>query len=158
VDGGAGRDIILGGLDGGAAPGGAPNSDIMFGAPADDVNLWASGDGSETFIGGPGLDAVIFRCHRSRGGRTGLRLPTLRFVFPTFVTGIHSGREWCGKLLHAGDQPLQGYDYLVRFRGRATGNIIVAVRLRGVEQVGDLVCPCRGRGAYDSDESTGCRL
>ena len=31
--------------------------------------------------------------------------------------------------------PSPGYDYLGRFRGRATGNIIVTVRLRGVEQV-----------------------
>ena len=31
--------------------------------------------------------------------------------------------------------PLPGYDYLVRFRGRATANIIVTVRLTGVEQV-----------------------
>ena len=31
--------------------------------------------------------------------------------------------------------PSAGYDYLVRFRSAATGNIIVTVRLKDVEQV-----------------------
>ena len=31
--------------------------------------------------------------------------------------------------------PLPEYDYLIRFRGRAAGNIIVTVRVAGVEQV-----------------------
>src|SRR5215217_3304256 len=60
MDGGPSDDIILGGPDGGAAPGGPPNSDIMFGGRGNDVNLWAPGDGSEAFIGGPGVDALIF--------------------------------------------------------------------------------------------------
>jgi Ca2+-binding RTX toxin-like protein len=103
MDGGPGRDIILGGPDGGAAPGGPPNSDIMFGGPGDDVNLWAPGDGSETFVGGPGLDAIIFGSTDREAvadPATGVRLPTLRFGIPGFPQGI-------------------------RFRGRATGNIIV---------------------------------
>lgn len=138
IDGGPGRDIILGGPDGGAAPGGPPNSDIMFGGPGDDVNLWAPGDGSETFIGGPGLDAIIFGAtdrDALADPATGVRLPTLRFGVPDFPQGIPTAdvsglANFC--TLEA--SPLPGYDYLVRFRGRATGNIIVTVRLRDVEQ------------------------
>jgi RTX calcium-binding nonapeptide repeat (4 copies) len=108
MDGGPGRDIILGGPDGG----GLPNSDIMFGGPGDDVNLWAPGDGSETFVGGPGLDAIIFGSTDREAvadPATGVRLPTLRFGIPGFPQGTpHSGREWSGKLLHARDQPFAG--------------------------------------------------
>lgn len=139
MDGGPGQDIILGGPDGGAAPGGPPNSDIMFGGPGDDVNLWAPGDGSETFVGGPGLDAIIFGSTDREAvadPATGVRLPTLRFGIPGFPQGIPTAdvgglANFC--TLEASPSP--GYDYLLRFRGRATGNIIVTVRLRGVEQV-----------------------
>lgn len=139
MDGGPGRDIILGGPDGGAAPGGPPNSDIMFGGPGDDVNLWAPGDGSETFIGGPGLDAIIFGSTDREGvadPTTGVRLPTLRFGIPDFPQGIPTADvSGLANFCTLETSPLPGYDYLVRFRGRATGNIIVTVRLRGVEQV-----------------------
>ena len=139
MDGGTGRDIILGGPDGGAAPGGPPNSDIMLGGPGDDVNLWAPGDGSETFVGGPGVDAIIFGSTDREAvadQATGVRLPTLRFGIPDFPQGIPTAdvsglANFC--TLEASPSP--GYDYLVRFRGRATGNIIVTVRLRAVEQV-----------------------
>jgi len=139
IDGGPGRDIILGGPDGGAAPGGPPNSDIMFGGPGDDVNLWAPGDGSETFIGGPGLDAIIFGSTDREAvadPTTGVRLPTLRFGIPGFPQGIPTADvSGLANFCTIETSPLQGYDYLVRFRGRATGNIIVTVRLKGVEQV-----------------------
>ena len=139
MDGGPGRDIILGGPDGGAAPGGPPNSDIMFGGPGDDVNLWAPGDGSETFIGGPGLDAIIFGSTDRDGAAdptTGVRLPALRFGIPDFPQGIPTADvSGLANFCTLETSPLPGYDYLVRFRGRATGNIIVTVRLTGVEQV-----------------------
>ena len=139
MDGGPGRDIILGGPDGGAAPGGPPNSDIMFGGPGDDVNLWAPGDGSETFIGGPGLDAIIFGSTDRDGvadPTTGVRLPTLRFGIPDFPQGIPTADvSGLASFCTLETSPLPGYDHLVRFRGRAAGNIIVTVRLTGVEQV-----------------------
>jgi hemolysin type calcium-binding protein len=139
IDGGPGRDIILGGPDGGPAPGGPPNSDIMFGGPGDDVNLWAPGDGSEAFIGGPGRDAIIFGATDRDAVAdpvTGVRLPTLAFSVPEFPHGIPTADvsslpNFC--TLEA--SPIRGYDFLVRFRGRAAGNIIVTVRLRDVEQV-----------------------
>lgn len=139
MDGGPGRDIILGGPDGGPAPGGPPNSDIMFGGPDDDVNLWAPGDGSEVFVGGPGLDAIIFGSTDREAvadPATGVRLPALRFGIPGFPQGIPTADvSGLANFCTIETSPSPGYDYLVRFRGRATGNIIVTVRLRGVEQV-----------------------
>jgi len=139
MDGGPGRDIILGGPDGGAAPGGPPNSDVMFGGPGDDVNLWAPGDGSETFIGGPGLDAIIFGATDREAvadAATGVRLPTLRFGLPDFPQGIPTADvSGLANFCTLETSPLPGYDYLVRFRGRAAGNIIVTVRLKDVEQL-----------------------
>ncbi len=152
IDGGPGSDIILGGPDGGAAPGGPPNSDIMFGGPDNDVNLWAPGDGSEAFIGGRGLDAVVF------GGTdresipdptTNVRLPRLLFGVDGFPQGIPTA-DVSGLVQHCTveQSPLPGYDYLVRFRG-PTGNIIVTVRVSGVEQ---FFCPSKdGAGIAFAD-------
>jgi Ca2+-binding RTX toxin-like protein len=133
IDGGPGSDIILGGPDGGPAPGGVPNSDIMFGGPDNDVNLWAPGDGSEAFLGGPGLDAIVFGTTDRE--TTGVRLPTLKFGVDGFPQGIPTANV-SGQVQHCTVErsPLPGYDYLVRFRGPAE-NIIVTVRVGGVEQV-----------------------
>jgi hypothetical protein len=138
IDGGPGQDIILGGPDGGAAPGGPPNSDIMFGGPDNDVNLWAPGDGSEAFIGGLGLDAIVFGTTDREAlpdPVTGVRLPTLKFGVAGFPQGIPTA-DVSGQPQHCTIEPspLPGYDYLIRFRG-PTGNIIVTVRVGGVEQV-----------------------
>ena len=139
MDGGPGDDIILGGPDGGAAPGGPPNSDIMFGGPGNDVNLWAPGDGSEAFIGGPGLDAIIFGAtdrDAAADPSTGVRFPTLLFGVPGFPQGITTADvSGLGNFCTVEASPSPGYQYLVRFRSTATGNIIVTVRLREVEQV-----------------------
>jgi hypothetical protein len=139
MDGGQGQDIILGGPDGGAAPGGPPNSDIMFGGQGDDVNLWAPGDGSEAFIGGPGLDALIFGATDRDAVAdlsTGVRLPTLLFGVPGFPQGIPTADvSGLANVCTVEASPSPGYDHLVRFRGRAAGNIIVTVRVRDVEQV-----------------------
>jgi len=152
IDGGPGQDIILGGPDGGAAPGGPPNSDIMFGGPDNDVNLWAPGDGSEAFIGGPGLDAIVFGT-TDRDALpdpvTGVRLPTLRFGVSGFPQGIPTA-DVSGQPQHCTIEPspLPGYDFLIRFRGPA-GNIIVTVRVAGVEQV---FCPSKdGAGIAFAD-------
>jgi len=138
MDGGPGSDIILGGPDGGAAPGGPPNSDIMFGGPGPDVNLWAAGDGSEAFIGGPGLDALVFGAtdrDTVPDQATGVRLPTLLFGVDGFPQGIPTA-DVSGQPQHCTIEasPSPGYDFLVRFRG-PTGNLIVTVRVAGVEQV-----------------------
>src|SRR5262245_36288655 len=138
IDGGPGDDIILGGPDGGPAPGGPPNSDIMFGGPGDDVNLWAPGDGSEAFIGGSGLDALIFGATDRDAvpdQATGVRLPTLLFGVPGFGQGIPTADvSGLTNFCTVEASPLSAFDFLVRFRG-APGNIIVTVRVQGVEQV-----------------------
>jgi hypothetical protein len=138
MDGGPGDDIILGGPDGGAAPGGPPNSDIMFGGPGNDVNLWAPGDGSEAFIGGPGLDAIIFGATDREAvadPSTGVRLPTLFFGVPGFPQGITTADvSGLGNFCTVEASPSPGYQFLVRFRSAATGNIIVTVRVTDVEQ------------------------
>jgi hypothetical protein len=138
MDGGPGDDIILGGPDGGPAPGGVPNSDIMFGGPGNDVNLWAPGDGSEAFIGGPGLDALIFGAtdRDAADPTTGLRLPTLLFGVPGFPQGVTTADvSGLGNFCTVEASPSPGYQFLVRFRSAATRNIIVTVRVTDVEQV-----------------------
>ena len=139
MDGGPGQDIILGGPDGGPAPGGPPNSDIMFGGPGDDVNLWAPGDGSEAFIGGSGLDAIIFGATDREAvadPSTNVRLPRLLPGAAGFPQGIPTADvSGLANFCTLERSPLPGYDYLIRFRGRAAGNIIVTVRVTGVEQV-----------------------
>ncbi len=155
MDGGQGRDIILGGPDGGVAPGGPPNSDIMFGGQGDDVNLWAPGDGSEAFIGGPGLDALIFGATDREAlpdPATGVRLPTLLFGVPGFPQGIPTANvSGLANFCTVEASPLPGYDHLVRFRGRATGNLIVTVRVRDVEQ---MFCSGQGAGSIEFADLT----
>ena len=152
IDGGRGADIILGGPDGGAAPGGPPNSDIMFGGQGDDVNLWAPGDGSEAFIGGPGLDALVFGATDREAvadPSTGVRLPTLLFGVEGFPQGIPTA-DVSGLVQHCTVEPSPSpaFDHLVRFRG-PTGNIIVTVRVSGVEQ---FFCPSKdGAGIAFAD-------
>jgi len=139
IDGGPGDDIILGGPDGGVAPGGPPNSDIMFDGPGNDVNLWGPGDGSEAFIGGPGVDAIIFGATDREAvadPSTGVRLPTLLFGVAGFPQGVTTADvSGLGNFCTLEASPFPGYQYLVRFRSAATGNIIVTVRVKDVEQV-----------------------
>ena len=146
--GGAGRDIILGGPDGGTPPGGPPNSDIMFGGSANDVNLWAPGDGSEAFIGGFGSrDALVFGStdrEITPDPETGVLLPTLLSGVGGFPQGIPTANvSGVTSFCTIEVSPLPEYQYLVRFLGVA-GNLIVTVRVRGVEQV---FCSGQGGGA-----------
>jgi hypothetical protein len=118
----------------------------MFGGPGNDVNLWAAGDGSEAFLGGQGVDALVFGAtdrQTTTDPQTGVRLPTLRFDVPGFPTGIPTA-DVSGQPQHFTIErsPLANYEFLVRFRGPAN-NIIVTVRVRGVEQ---FFCPT-GEGA-----------
>ena len=139
MNGGPGDDIILGGPDGGAAPGGPPNSDIMFGGPGNDVNLWAPGDGSEAFLGGNGLDALIFGATDRQAlpdPATGVRLPTLIFGVDGFPQGVPTADvSSLGNFCTIEPSPIPTYDFLVRFRSKATNAIIVTVRVKDVEQI-----------------------
>jgi len=116
------------------------------------VNLWAPGDGSEPFIGGPGLDALVFGATDREAvpdPATVVRLPTLLFAVEGFPQGIPTA-DVSGLPQHCTVEPssLPGYDYLVRFHG-AVGNIIVTMRVSQVEQV---FCPSKeGAGIAFAD-------
>jgi Ca2+-binding RTX toxin-like protein len=125
--GGFGRDIIVGGPDPGA-----PNSDIMFGGPGDDINLWAPGDGSEAFFGDAGRDALVFGVSDRANG-----VPILSDAVPGYPFGVPTANvTGQGGFCRIEAAPADsGFDFLVRFFARATGNLAVTVRTRDVEQV-----------------------
>ena len=67
---------------------------------------------------------------------TGVRLPTLLSGVPGFPQGIPTADvSGLSNFCMIEPSPSPGYDYLVRFRSRATTNIIVTVRVKDVEQV-----------------------
>lgn len=135
LDGGDGSDIMIGGTEQ-FDPDGFGNKDVMIGGRGNDINIWAPGDGSDAFIGGPGgRDAQVFGLI----DRDHLNIPILSAVNGTFnETGIPtanvSGSPGFCRLEFVGDSDL-GFDYLVRFFVRATGNLAVTIRLKDVEQV-----------------------
>jgi hypothetical protein len=111
----------------------------MFGGQGNDVNLWAPGDGSEAFLGGPGLDALVFGAtdrDAIADPATGVRLPTLLFNVAGFPQGIPTANvSGLANFCTLEPSPSAGYEYLVRFRSAATQSIIVTVRVKDVEQV-----------------------
>lgn len=144
INGGPGQDIIVGGPDPGA-----PNSDIMFGGQGDDVSLWAPGDGSEAFIGGLGKDALVFGVTDRASGRPILSTPLPGFPFGVPTANVTGQGGFC-RLETAPEG--SGYDFLVRFFARATGNLAVTVRTRDVEQV---FCTSEPGGAITYADLTG---
>jgi hypothetical protein len=102
------------------------------------VNLWAPGDGSEAFVGGPGLDAIIFGAtdrDAIADPTTEVRLPTLFAGVAGFPQGIPTANvSGLGNFCTVEASPSSGYQFLVRFRSAATRNIIVTVRVKDVEQ------------------------
>jgi hypothetical protein len=127
--GGPGHDILVGGTEQGVLP----NSDIMFGDIGNDVSLWRGGDGSDAFIGGLGLDAQVF----GNIDRDANNIPTL-----TPVDGFPVGAPTADVTNQGGFCTLErvedadfGFEWLVRFFVKATGNLAVTIRLAEVEQV-----------------------
>jgi len=135
LDGGEGNDIMIGGTEQ-FDPDGFGNKDVMIGGNGNDINIWAPGDGSDAFIGGAGdSDAQVFGLI----DRDHLNVPILTDVDGLFSeTGIPtanvSGSPGFCELEFVGDTDL-GFDYLIRFFVRATGNLAVTIRLKDVEQV-----------------------
>ncbi|MDQ3563487.1 MAG: hypothetical protein M3436_04870 [Pseudomonadota bacterium] len=130
--GGPGADILIGGTEQGVAP----NSDVIFGDKGNDINIWAPGDGSDAFDGGGARrDAMVFGVI----DRDADNVPTLVSVGgPHRRTGVPTADVtgspgFC--TLERVDDPELGFDFLVRFFVRATGNLAVTVRQRDVEQV-----------------------
>ena len=133
--GGPGNDIFIGGPEGFVAP----NSDIIIGDEGNDINIWAPGDGSDLFVGGNGIDTMVFGViDRNAAG-----VPTGGGSAPGFVvvpTANVSGQGGFCTIERSSDP---SFDFLARFFVRATGALAVTVRLVGVER---LLCTSTGGG------------
>ncbi len=130
--GGKGNDILVGGTEQGAAP----NSDAMVGGDGNDIALWRAGDGSEAFVGGRGdADALIFGSIDRDAANIPVISPTTgRHAKTGIPTADVTGQGgFC--TIEAVQDPDAGYEFLVRFFVRATGNLAVTVRTVNVEQV-----------------------
>ena len=130
--GGKGNDILVGGTEQGVTP----NSDMMVGGEGNDVALWRGGDGSEAFVGGPGnADALIFgNIDRDAANIPVISPTTGRHAKTGIPTANVTGQGgFC--TLERVEDPDAGYQFLVRFFLRATGNLAVTVRTAGVEQM-----------------------
>lgn len=130
--GGAGADILVGGTEQFVTP----NSDMMFGGDGNDIALWRGGDGSEAFIGGRGkADALIFgNIDRDANNIPVISATTGRHADTGIPTADVSGQGGFCTLERVRDRAA-GYQFLVRFFIRATGNLAVTVRTADVEQV-----------------------
>lgn len=135
IDGGPGSDILIGGVEQ-FDPNGFGNRDVILGGPGSDVNIWAPGDGSDAFIGGAGrFDAQVFGLIDVDESATPVLKPVAGRFFRTGVpTADVTGSPGFCRLEDVRHTDL-GYDFLVRFFVRATGNLAVTIRLDDVEQV-----------------------
>ena len=148
---GPGNDVLIGGVEGGVQP----NSDVQLGEAGNDVAIWQAGDGSDLFDGGLGQrDALVFGT-LDRDGVTNVPL-----LFP--VAGRHadtglptanvSGQGGFCTVEAVEDPVARGFDFLVRFFSKATGNLAVTVRTRDVEQV---FCTAQDAAAITFADLTG---
>ncbi len=135
LDGGPGGDVLIGGTEQ-FDPDGFGNKDVMLGGAGNDTNIWAPGDGSDAFLGGSGdRDAQVFGLI----DRDGANVPVLTPVFGKFsdtglpTADVTGSPGFCR--LEDVQQTDLGFDYLVRFFVRASGNLAVTIRLKDVEQV-----------------------
>jgi Ca2+-binding RTX toxin-like protein len=138
--GGPGSDILVGGTEQGQAP----NSDVQIGDTGNDVAVWAGGDGSDMFDGGPGQDALVFGTIDKVNGIPTISPSSGRHRETGVPTANVSGQGGFCTLERVDDPARRGYDFLVRFFARATGNLLVTVRTRAVEQV---FCTSQAGGA-----------
>jgi hemolysin type calcium-binding protein len=125
--GGPGNDIFIGGPEGFVAP----NSDVILGEDGNDINIWAPGDGSDAFVGGSGVDTLVFGViDRNAAG-----VPTGGGSAPGFSvvpTANVSGQGGFCTIERSADP---SFDFLVRFFVRATGALAVTLRTNGVERM-----------------------
>ncbi|MEW6268132.1 MAG: hypothetical protein AB1689_02400 [Thermodesulfobacteriota bacterium] len=132
IDGGPGDDVIIGGTEQGQAP----NSDIQLGNRGNDVAIWAGGDGSDLFDGGEGnFDALVFGTIDRANNVPTLSPATGKYRntgLPTAEVTLQGG--FC-ELQPVADPLARGYEFLVRFFSRNTGNLLVTIRTHDVEQV-----------------------
>jgi len=132
--GGPGSDVLIGGVEKGSQP----NSDIQTGDSGNDVAVWQGGDGSDLFDGGLGRrDALVFGTLDSD--------PVTNVPILSPVDGRHAetgiptanvtGQGGFCSLEAVQDPAARGFEFLVRFFSKATGNLLVTVRTHDVEQV-----------------------
>jgi hypothetical protein len=131
--GGSGADILIGGTEGGQTP----NSDVQIGDTGDDIAIWRGGDGSDLFDGGEGRrDALVFgTIDRDANGVPTLSPVSGRHSKTGLPTANVSGQGGFCTLERVADPEARGFEFLVRFFVRATGNLAVTIRTRDVEQV-----------------------
>lgn len=135
LDGGAGSDVLIGGTEQ-FDPDGFGNKDIMIGGDGNDINIWAPGDGSDAFLGGAGArDAQVFGVIDRDQNNVPILMPAGgRFVETGLPSVEVTGSPGFCRLEAIEDSEL-GFDFLVTFFVRASGNQAVTVRLKDVEQV-----------------------
>jgi Ca2+-binding RTX toxin-like protein len=128
--GGPGHDILVGGTEQGTQP----NSDIIFGEGGNDTNIWAPGDGSDAFIGGNGLDALVFGVIDRDANNIPTLTPKPGSYYPQGVptADVTNLPGFC-RVDPVPDAAF-GYDWLVRFFVRSTGALAVTIRVKDVEQ------------------------
>jgi hypothetical protein len=132
IIGGPGDDVMVGGTEQGQAP----NSDVQIGGPGNDVAVWAGGDGSDLFDGGRGnFDALVFGTIDKVDGIPILSAAAGKYRDTGLPTANVTGQGGFCRIEPLADPLGRGFDFLVRFFSRATGNLLVTVRTRDVEQV-----------------------
>ena len=139
--GGPGDDVLVGGTEQGSQP----NSDVQIGGTGNDVALWAGGDGSDLFDGGPGFsDALVFGTIDRVNNVPVLSAATGKYRDTGLPTANVTGQGGFCTIERLADPIGRGFDFLIRFFSRATGNLLVTVRTRDVEQ---LFCTSEAGGA-----------
>ena len=112
---------------------------MEFGGRGNDISICAPGDGSDAFIGGPGKDALVVGLIDRDPANSALPLlsnPTNGYPHGRPSVNVSGINGFC--TLERVDDPDLGYEFLVRFFVRSTGNLAVTMRLSEVEQV---YCP-----------------
>jgi len=118
IDGLGGHDVMIGLL----------GSDTMLGGPGD--------DGSDLFDGGAGnFDALVFGTIDRASNIPTLSPATGKYRDTGLPTANVTGQGGFCRIEQVADPVARGFDFLVRFFSRATGNLLVTVRTRNVEQV-----------------------
>ena len=141
--GGPGNDVLIGGIERGSQP----NSDIQLGDSGNDIAIWQGGDGSDLFDGGSGSrDALVFgTIDRDSNTNVPILSPVEgRHERTGLPTADVSGQGGFCTLEAVQDPEARGFEFLVRFFSKASGNLLVTVRTRKVEQV---FCTARDAGA-----------
>jgi hypothetical protein len=148
--GGQGNDVLIGGVERASQP----NSDIQLGDSGNDTAIWQGGDGSDLFDGGAGKrDALVFGTLDVDADND---VPILspvggRHAETGLPTANVSGQGGFCTLEAVADPAARGFEFLVRFFSKTSGNLLVTVRTRDVEQV---FCTAEGAAAVSFADLT----